>query len=153
MDHDGKPVSPDQVPAEVRLYMAALEQHKDHAFVRGHFARITVMSVEYPSHGQVTFYVLEFRSGSNAALICSRQLGCREVASTLPSGRGHQLSANSDVDAVFRGNQGKLVSRRRVGRVDGNQARRVGNQPNKLLQQTAALLSVSQVSCLAGRRC
>jgi hypothetical protein len=69
MDHDGKPVSPDQVPAEVRLYMAALEQHKDHAFVRGHFARITVMSVEYPSHGQVTFYVLEFRSGSNAALI------------------------------------------------------------------------------------
>jgi hypothetical protein len=34
MAHEERPVSPDQVPEEARMYLAALQPHHDHPFVR-----------------------------------------------------------------------------------------------------------------------
>ncbi len=69
MAREEVPVSPDQIPAEVRDYMAALQQCHDHPFVQHYFHQVTWLSVSVPDHGQVDFYALEFRMGIRAAMI------------------------------------------------------------------------------------
>ncbi len=51
------------------MYMAALQPHQDHPFVRRRFRQVTWLSFVVPSHGQVDFFALEFRVGKEAALI------------------------------------------------------------------------------------
>jgi hypothetical protein len=62
-------VSREQVPEEARMYMAALQPHHDHPFVRRHFHQVTWLSFMVPGNGQVDFFALEFRVGQEAALI------------------------------------------------------------------------------------
>jgi hypothetical protein len=69
MAREGRPVSPGQIPEEARQYMAALQQHQDHPFVQRHFFQVTWLSLIVPNHGQVDFFVLEFRVGQQSALI------------------------------------------------------------------------------------
>jgi hypothetical protein len=69
MAREERPVSPEQVPEEARMYMAALQPHQDHPFVRRHFYQVTWISFVVPDHGQVDFFALEFRVGEEAALI------------------------------------------------------------------------------------
>jgi hypothetical protein len=51
------------------MYLAALQPHHDHPFVRRHFHQVTWLSFAAPGHGQVDFFALEFRVGQEAALI------------------------------------------------------------------------------------
>ena len=69
MAREERPVSPEQVPEEVRQYMAALSQHQNQPFVQRHFFQVTWLSLAGPKHGQADFFALEFRAGQNAALI------------------------------------------------------------------------------------
>lgn len=69
MSRDERPVSPEQVPEEAQMYMAALQPHQDHPFVRQHFYQVTWLSFIVPGHGQAEFFALEFRSGQESALI------------------------------------------------------------------------------------
>lgn len=69
MAREERPVSSEQVPEEARMYMATLQPHHDHPFVRRHFHQVTWLSFVVPGHGQVDFFALEFRGGQEAALI------------------------------------------------------------------------------------
>jgi hypothetical protein len=69
MAREEGPVSPEQVPEEARQYLAALQPHLDHPFVREHFHQVTWLSLAVPGHGPVDFFALEFRAGDQAALI------------------------------------------------------------------------------------
>lgn len=59
----------EQVAEEARQYMAALQPHLDDPFVRQHFYQVTALSFAVPGHAPVDFYALEFRVGTESALI------------------------------------------------------------------------------------
>jgi hypothetical protein len=78
------PISPEQVPDEARMYMAALQPHQGHPFVRQHFDQVTWLSFDMPGSGKVDFFALEFRVGHEAALIWSDTPGKWQVGRWLP---------------------------------------------------------------------
>jgi hypothetical protein len=69
MTREERPVSPEHVPEEARMYMAALQQYQNDPFVQQHFYQVTWLSLMVPGRGQVDFFALEFRAGRQAALI------------------------------------------------------------------------------------
>jgi hypothetical protein len=69
MAGEERPASPEQVPEEARMYLAALRPHHEHPFVRQHFHQVTWLSFTVPGHGQIDFFALEFHVGREAALI------------------------------------------------------------------------------------
>jgi hypothetical protein len=68
MARDEIPVSPEQVPEEARQYLAVIQAHQGHPFVRQHFHQVTWLGWDVPGHGPVAFFALEFRDGPHAAL-------------------------------------------------------------------------------------
>jgi hypothetical protein len=62
-------LNPEQIPAEVRLYMAELQPHFALPFVQRHFRQITCLSFVTPDQKAVDFFALEFRVAQEAALI------------------------------------------------------------------------------------
>lgn len=72
---DDNPTTPpeqlplEQIPMEVRLYMAELQPHFELPFVQRHFRQITCLSFVSPDGKAVDFFALEFRVGQEAALI------------------------------------------------------------------------------------
>lgn len=64
-------MSPEQIPEEARMYMAALQPHLNHPFVRQNFQQVTSLALITPGHGRADFFALEFRVGNEAALIWS----------------------------------------------------------------------------------
>lgn len=78
------PVSPEEVPEEARMYMAALQPHEDHPFVRQHFHQVTRLSLALPGGGQADFFALEFRVGQEAALIWADGQGSWGAGQWLP---------------------------------------------------------------------
>jgi hypothetical protein len=61
--------SPDRVPAEVREYMAAIQELHDRPFVQQHFYQVTQLSVLVPQQQRTDLVALEFRDGTRVALI------------------------------------------------------------------------------------
>jgi hypothetical protein len=62
-------ISPERVPAEVREYMAAIQEIQDQPFVRQHFHQVTQLSIIVPQKQRADLIALEFRAGVHAALI------------------------------------------------------------------------------------
>jgi len=62
-------VSPDRAPAEVRQYMAAIQELGEHPFVRQHFYQVAQLSIIVPQQQRTDLVALEFRDGAHAALI------------------------------------------------------------------------------------
>jgi hypothetical protein len=75
MASEERPVSLEHMPEEVQMYMAALQPHHGHPFVRDHFHQVTHLSFVVPGRGQADFFALEFRVGQDAALIWSDGMG------------------------------------------------------------------------------
>ena len=84
MAREERPVTPDQVPEEARMYMSALQPHQDHPFVRQHFHQVTWLSFVVPHHGQTDFFALEFRVFRESALIWADGHGNWGVGRWLP---------------------------------------------------------------------
>jgi hypothetical protein len=87
MSCEERPVSPDQVPKEAQMYMAALQLHHDHPFVRQHFHQVTWLSFCVPGRGQADFFALEFRIGQQTALIWTDGAGNWAAGRWLPLSR------------------------------------------------------------------
>lgn len=84
MAREARPVSEEEVPEEARMYMAALQPHHDHPFVRRHFHQVTWLSFVVPGRGQADFFALEFRVGPEAALIWTDGAGNWGAGGWLP---------------------------------------------------------------------
>jgi hypothetical protein len=69
MSQGMRPVSPDEVPPEVRVYMTALQPLGVNPFVQKHFSQITQLVFAGPDGQQAAMFALEFRVGPEAALV------------------------------------------------------------------------------------
>jgi Transposase DDE domain len=100
MARNERPVSPEQVPEEARMYMAALQPHQDHPFVRQHFHQVTWLSFVVPGHGQADFFALEFRFGLKSARLYPAPLRRIAFYDTEHDRRLVFLSNNFDLPAL-----------------------------------------------------
>jgi hypothetical protein len=75
MQHQGSPspgavpVNPRTLPEEVRKYLATIEQHKQHAFVRQYYRQVSWLRVGPSADQLADLFLIEFRDRLNTAFV------------------------------------------------------------------------------------